>query len=382
MLADTGTFYSVDLYDGEWALEHGDARGLAGRHDAQAARSRRSAPRRSSARPSSAASGSSSAPTAGSTRTGSNGAAVRLVHPLRDDAARRDPSATTDGRRRVPGLVGPGRLAGGRPVRRPRRGRRRPARGRDGAGATGVVVKGGDGRRRAGSPVRADRRRRGRIVVDGRPIERAGRLRRRRRSLRAGEPPGRGGTLCLAGDCGNCLASSTAWRTSGRARAGARRARSSSAIRSDCATRHCRRPDDATRPPRSRSTPRGRRRVVGRSAPPGRGAVDAARCIVLDAARAGDEVVAIYAGPTVVARTDRRDAPRRGRARSSSRPGPRRSSRSCPGNDLRGILTPRAPRATPARWPASSCPSRSSPVGRRGRVRFEGDDRGASTARS
>ena len=24
MLADTGTFYSVDLYDGEWALEHGD----------------------------------------------------------------------------------------------------------------------------------------------------------------------------------------------------------------------------------------------------------------------------------------------------------------------------------------------------------------------
>jgi imidazolonepropionase-like amidohydrolase len=25
MLADTGTFYSVDLYDGEWALEHGEA---------------------------------------------------------------------------------------------------------------------------------------------------------------------------------------------------------------------------------------------------------------------------------------------------------------------------------------------------------------------
>ncbi|HEX5825889.1 MAG TPA: amidohydrolase family protein [Candidatus Limnocylindrales bacterium] len=27
MLADTGTFFSVDLYDGEWALEHGDAEG-------------------------------------------------------------------------------------------------------------------------------------------------------------------------------------------------------------------------------------------------------------------------------------------------------------------------------------------------------------------
>ncbi|HXI80015.1 MAG TPA: 2Fe-2S iron-sulfur cluster-binding protein, partial [Verrucomicrobiae bacterium] len=46
----------------------------------------------------------------------------------------------------------------------------------------------------------------GRVVVDGRPIEfRAG------DSLaiaivRGGEVPGRGGTLCLAGDCGNCLA--------------------------------------------------------------------------------------------------------------------------------------------------------------------------------
>ena len=27
MLADTGTFYSVDIFDGEWAIEHGDAEG-------------------------------------------------------------------------------------------------------------------------------------------------------------------------------------------------------------------------------------------------------------------------------------------------------------------------------------------------------------------
>ncbi|MEX2183122.1 MAG: amidohydrolase family protein, partial [Chloroflexota bacterium] len=27
MLAETGTFYSTDIYDGEWALEHGDAEG-------------------------------------------------------------------------------------------------------------------------------------------------------------------------------------------------------------------------------------------------------------------------------------------------------------------------------------------------------------------
>ena len=38
MLADTGTFFSVDLYDGEWALEHGVAERLAGRDDAQARR--------------------------------------------------------------------------------------------------------------------------------------------------------------------------------------------------------------------------------------------------------------------------------------------------------------------------------------------------------
>ena len=46
----------------------------------------------------------------------------------------------------------------------------------------------------------------GRIVVDGRPVAvRAGRLASRLALLRAGEQPGRGGTLCLAGDCPNCL---------------------------------------------------------------------------------------------------------------------------------------------------------------------------------
>src|SRR4029077_13149708 len=45
-----------------------------------------------------------------------------------------------------------------------------------------------------------------RIVVDGRPIEfRAGDS-VAVAIVRAGEVPGRGGTLCLAGDCGNCLA--------------------------------------------------------------------------------------------------------------------------------------------------------------------------------
>ena len=118
MLADTGTFYSVDMYDGEWALEHGDARGLAGRDDAQAARSRRSAARRSCATAVEARVRIVYGTDSGVYPHGLNGQAVRVVHALRDDAARGDPER--DGRRgRVPGLVGPGRIArrsGGSPT--------------------------------------------------------------------------------------------------------------------------------------------------------------------------------------------------------------------------------------------------------------------------
>lgn len=46
-----------------------------------------------------------------------------------------------------------------------------------------------------------------RIVVDARPIEFAAGDSVAVAIVRAGEVPGRGGTLCLAGDCGNCLAS-------------------------------------------------------------------------------------------------------------------------------------------------------------------------------
>src|SRR6185295_18428888 len=46
----------------------------------------------------------------------------------------------------------------------------------------------------------------GRIVVDGRPVAfRAGDS-VAMAILRTGETPAGGGTLCLAGDCGNCLA--------------------------------------------------------------------------------------------------------------------------------------------------------------------------------
>jgi len=46
----------------------------------------------------------------------------------------------------------------------------------------------------------------GRVVVDGRPIEFRAADSLAIAILREGEVPGRGGTLCLAGDCGNCLA--------------------------------------------------------------------------------------------------------------------------------------------------------------------------------
>src|SRR5213079_3543929 len=46
----------------------------------------------------------------------------------------------------------------------------------------------------------------GRIVVDGRPVGFEPGDSVAVAILRGGEVPGRGGTLCLAGDCGNCLA--------------------------------------------------------------------------------------------------------------------------------------------------------------------------------
>src|SRR3954447_13021070 len=46
----------------------------------------------------------------------------------------------------------------------------------------------------------------GRLVVDGSPVAFEEGDSVALAVLRSGEVPGRGGTLCLAGDCGNCLA--------------------------------------------------------------------------------------------------------------------------------------------------------------------------------
>src|SRR5207244_10290763 len=46
----------------------------------------------------------------------------------------------------------------------------------------------------------------GQVVVDGGPIDYEGGDSLAMAILRTGEVPGHGGCLCLAGDCGNCLA--------------------------------------------------------------------------------------------------------------------------------------------------------------------------------
>ena len=154
----------------------------------------------------------------------------------------------------------------------------------------------------------------GRIVVDGRADRRSSRATRwRSRSCAAGEVPGRGGTLCLAGDCGNCLAEvdGIALRPDVPDR-GAAGLRVSRGIRPG-RTRHSRggrhgpdrgaaagrRSSSTTSRSTSRSSAAGRR---GRRPRPRTPNVPARRS-ASSTPSAGDEVVAIYAGPTIVVRT-------------------------------------------------------------------------------
>jgi glycine cleavage system aminomethyltransferase T len=151
----------------------------------------------------------------------------------------------------------------------------------------------------------------GRIVVDGRPLAFRPGDSVAIAILRAGEQPGSGGTLCLAGDCGNCLA-----QVDGVAyvRTCQTEARPGTEVR-----RHPSdglpplpvvRSSDATSAPPGREIAVERREVdvvvVGGGAS-GRRAAGTARgagssVLLLDAA-AGDEVVAVYPGPSVIART-------------------------------------------------------------------------------
>jgi glycine cleavage system aminomethyltransferase T len=153
----------------------------------------------------------------------------------------------------------------------------------------------------------------GRIVVDGRPVAFEAGDSVAVAILRGGEVPGRGGALCLAGDCGNCLAEvdGTAYVRSCQtaARPGLRVARhpdgampalpvvaatdlTATPLRPEIEVHHLE-VDVA---------------VIGGGSSGLAAAAEAERAgksvRVLDA-RAGEEVVAIYAGPLIVVRTER-----------------------------------------------------------------------------
>jgi glycine cleavage system aminomethyltransferase T len=191
----------------------------------------------------------------------------------------------------------------------------------------------------------------GRIVVDGDPLRFEPGDSVAVAVLRAGEVPGRGGTLCLAGDCGNCLAV-----VDGVAYVRTCQAPARPGLRVE---RHPRQQDALPSLPAVdgndvTSSPPGREIVVERRAvdlavigggTSGLTAAAEARTagrevLVLDAA-AGHEVVAIYPGPAIIVRTPA------GMLHVEPNEivvatGAAEIQPVCPGNDLAGILTARA----------------------------------------
>lgn len=152
----------------------------------------------------------------------------------------------------------------------------------------------------------------GRIVVDGSPVTFEAGDSVAVAILRGGEVPGRGGTLCLAGDCGNCLAQvdGVAYLRTCQtaARPGLRVARHPAgvmpALPVAAVTDLTSTPLPATVALHHLETDVA---VIGGGSSGRAAAAEAERTgksvRVLDA-HDGDEVVAIYAGPTIVVRTD------------------------------------------------------------------------------
>ncbi len=208
----------------------------------------------------------------------------------------------------------------------------------------------------------------GRIVVDGRPIEAREGDSIAVAVVRAGEAPGRGGTLCLAGDCGNCLAVVDGLAYTRTCQVPARPG--------TVVERH---PADGNPPlpgldlRNPVATPAGPEVEVKRqfveSVVIGR--TDGDADLTLDAA-AGVEVVGVYAGPTVIARTDGAmlhvEADEVVIATGAAEIQP-----VVAGNDLDGLLTRRATERL--RAAGVELPEPVVTVGRE-LVRFEGDDAG------
>jgi len=217
---------------------------------------------------------------------------------------------------------------------------------------------------------------RGRIVVDGRPVPFEPGDSVAVALVRAGEAPARGGTLCLAGDCGNCLGIVD----------GIAYVRTCQ-VQARPGTRVERHPADGNpalpvvdggnpvAAPLGADVAVQRRHVevviVGGGDSGRRAAADHPDALVLDAAD-GNEVVAIYPGPTVVARTPggmlHVETERIIVATGAAEIQP-----ACPGNDLDGLLTPRA--AERLRAAGVAMPEPVVTVGPE-LVRLEGDDTG------
>ncbi|MGK2851606.1 MAG: 2Fe-2S iron-sulfur cluster-binding protein [Candidatus Limnocylindrales bacterium] len=215
----------------------------------------------------------------------------------------------------------------------------------------------------------------GRIVVDGRPLafERGDSV--AIAIVRAGEAPGRGGTLCLAGDCGNCLAvvDGVAYVRTCQVPA-----TPGMVVERHPVDGNPPLPSDEARRAIQVSRSEAELVVIGRG-DAGRAAVTAAEFeeiehVAFDASD-GAEVVGVFAGPTVIARSAdwmlHVEAERVTVATGAAEIQP-----VCQGNDLDGILTVRA--AERLRAGGVDLPE---PVVTAGPelVRFEGDAAGRVT---
>ncbi len=151
----------------------------------------------------------------------------------------------------------------------------------------------------------------GRIVVDGSPVAFEAGDSVAVAILRGGKVPGRGGTLCLAGDCGNCLAEvdgiSYLRTCQTAARPGLRVVRHPAGANPPLPVVAA---TDLTATPLATTVPLHHLEidvaVIGGGSSGLAAAAEAERAgkrvRVLDA-HAGEEVVAIYAGPMIVVRT-------------------------------------------------------------------------------
>jgi sarcosine oxidase subunit alpha len=213
----------------------------------------------------------------------------------------------------------------------------------------------------------------GRIVVDGRPVEFRNGDSVAIAILRTGEVPAHGGCLCLAGDCGNCLA-----EVDGVAyvRTCQVDARPGTVVRRHPAEGKPELPvvdlGEIARVPLGADVPV--RRADARLAVVGSAEHSPAGATVLDAA-GGIEVMGIYPGPSIVARE--RGGMLHLRAEEVVvATGTAELQPVCDGSNLAGILTPRAAERLEA---AGVDLGRVARVGRE-LARFEGDSRGRVAA--